>query len=96
VIGVASLVTRVTLDADRQIESGNSITVYGIIFSNSTTLPAEIDILDGAGTKHITATVPPESSVVSEVVFIADSGLTIDSIGDANVVVTVFHNHGGS
>jgi hypothetical protein len=92
----ASVVTRVTLDADRQIASGDSIVVFGIVFSNSTTLPAEIDVLDGAGTKHITVTVPPEDTRIVDFEFIADSGLTIDSLGNANVVATVFHSQGGS
>jgi hypothetical protein len=92
-----SRVTRVTLDADRTIASGESITVFGFIVANSTQNAAEVNITDGtAVTKQITVTVPAQDSRTFDIEFVSDDGITIDSLGNENVIVTVFHSQGGS
>jgi hypothetical protein len=37
-------------------------------------------------------TVPAQDTIPFEMAWMADNGLLIDSIGDADVVVTVFHS----
>lgn len=91
-----SIITRVDLSADRTIQAGDSITVFGIIFANSSGFDAEIDVSDGNGTKKITMTVRSHDSRFIDVPFVADNGLRIDSIGSDQVYVTVFHSQGGS
>lgn len=92
----ASRTTRVTLDQDRVIASGDTITVFGIIVANSANQPAEVDIQDASGNNKITITVPAQDSRESKIEWIADGGVLIDSIGDSNVIVTVFHSQPGS
>lgn len=92
----ASSVTRVDLSADRTIASGSSITVFCIVFANSTLNAAEIDVATGDGTKQLTITVPPETSMIFDTDWIADNGLVLNSIGSDQVFVTVFHSSAGS
>lgn len=92
----ASEVTRVDLAQDRTIQSGETITVFGIICANSTDQVAEIDILDGNSTKEITITVPPKSSDRITTEWVASNGVVVCGIGSNEVFVTVFHSSGGS
>ena len=92
----ASRVTRVTLDANRIIGAGATITVFYILVANSTSSIAEVDIQDGDSKNRITVVVPPNSSVPVEVEWIADNGLVISGLGNANVFVTIFHSAGGA
>lgn len=92
----ASRVTRVTLDQDQPIAGGESITVFYIVVANSTVLDAEVDLKDVSGNVLLTIVAPAHQSETLEIEWVADKGLVVDGIGDANVVVTVFHSAGGS
>ena len=87
---VASAHTRVTLDVAQTISAG-SIRVQAIVVSNATVTPAEVVFTDADGTNILNITVPAQNTIPFEMSWMADNGLLIDSIGDANVVVTVFH-----
>ncbi len=91
----ASRLSFVTLDADRTIASGSTIVVFGIVVANSTVNVAEVHILDGDQTNRLVITVPPKDSKWIDIEWIADNGLIIDSIGSADVFVTVFHSQAG-
>ncbi len=92
----AAKTTRVTLDADRTIGDGKTITIFGIIIANSASQAAEVDIQDASGNNKLTITVPSQDSKILDVEFIADGGLLIDDIGSDEVIVTVLHSHAGS
>lgn len=92
---IATTHTRVTLDANRTISS-SSIRVSNIVVSNATASPAEVVFTDADGTNILNITAPAQSSEFLEVHWIAENGLLITSIGDADVVVTVFHGAPGA
>ena len=92
----ASRVSRVTLDQDRIIGSGQTITIFGIVAANATANPALIDFQDATGTNKLTIVVPCRDTVEINTQWIADGGLQIDGIGSASVLVTVFHSQAGS
>jgi hypothetical protein len=93
----ASKTTRVTLDADRQIGDGQTITVYGIIIANNhATQPASVEFQSADEDVKFTLNCPAQDSKVMDIEFVADKGLEIDSIGDASVIVSVFHSQAGS
>ena len=92
----ASQVTRFSLDVARTLLSSESVTIFGIIYSNAANNPAEIDIHDGNDTKKITIVVPANDSRIVDFEWIADKGLKIPSMGRSDVVVTIFHSGVGS
>lgn len=95
----ASVTTRVNLAADRIIQSGQTITVFGFVLANATPNVAEIDVKDATGQKEMTFVVGANDTKLFEIEFIADGGLMIDKIigpGSDRVYVTVFHSQGGS
>ncbi len=92
---VAPKITRVTLDAARTISTG-SIRVQNIMISNATVSAAEVVFTDTDDTPILNITVPPQDSEDWAVVWIADNGLKVTSLGDANVVVTVAHGQDGA
>ena len=92
----ASKVTTFAMDAARTVSSGETITVFGIIISNTTSNPADLVFQNGSGTAIITVTVPANDSKIIDIEFIADDGLVIASAGSADVDVTVFYSQGGS
>ncbi len=88
--------SRVTLDADQTIESGEPIAVFFIIVSNAHSDAAEVDFQTGDGTAtEFTVSVPANDSIVLDVPYIADKGIKLPSIGNANVIVSVFHSAPG-
>jgi hypothetical protein len=94
----ASVLTRVTLETDRLIGEGKSITIFGITVANSADLPALVDIQDASGNNKLTIIVPCKESHSIPYEWIADGGLQIDgmSSGGADVIVTVAHSQAGS
>lgn len=88
----ASRVTRFELDEARTLLSADTLTVFCIIFSNGHSEPAEIDLTDGAGNKKITIIVPANDSRVIDCEWVADGGIKLPTLDDANVVVTIFHS----
>lgn len=93
---VASRVVTVTLDQDRVIASGETITVHYILVANSTKQAAEVCVQDIAGNREAIIVCPPQDSKPIEVDWIADAGLQFDGIGSAEVSVTVWHSSGGA
>lgn len=98
---MAHLATRITyntLAAARTIASGQSITVFGILLTNTTGAAVDITITDAASTPNTLAvvTVPADSSVTvingDPVLF--DKGLII-GIESSDSHVTVFHSQVG-
>lgn len=92
----AARTTRVTLDADRTIGAGQTITVFGITVANAADVPALVDIQDAAGTNKITIVVPCKDTHSIFYEWVADGGLQIDGLGSADVIVTVAHSQAGS
>ena len=92
---LASKLTRVTLDAARTISTG-TFRVLGIIVSNATVSDVEIVFRDNNATNLLNITVPAQDSVEFSAAWIAENGLVIPSVGDANVVVTVAHGAAGA
>ena len=91
----APVLTYVTLDAARNI-SNNSITVYGMIFANSTAGTLTVTAQNSADATIFTVEVPANSTVTFETVWLADSGLGFATNGDADMTVAVFHTQDGS
>lgn len=92
----ASKITRVTLDANRTISSGQTITVFWIVITNSNSSDAEINITDAAGNNSLIVNCMAHDSKVLPIEFVADGGLIIQSIGSTTVSVMVGHSQGGS
>lgn len=92
-----SKITTTDLSSDVQIESGSPITVFGIVIANQSLNPQDIEIDDANGVRLIPVAVPANSSVVIDIPFLADNGLSIDSLADGTeVFITVFHSHPGA
>ena len=91
----ASQLTRDTLDAERTNSAG-TFRVLGIIVSNATISDVEIVFNDNTGTNLLNIAVPAHDSVEYSASWIAEAGLIIPSLGDANVVVTVAHGADGA
>jgi hypothetical protein len=94
----ASRRTRVTLDQDRTVASGETITVHGILLANANAQNALVHIQDGDGNNTISVVVGCKDSFEIRSEFIADNGLVLDGLasGGIDVYVTVFHSSGGS
>jgi hypothetical protein len=92
----ASRSTQSTLVSDATIESGFTITVFGIIISNTTNQSAEIVFKDSSGTLDFTIVCRACDSKISHIEFVADGGLKVSGVGNAGVKVAVFHSSGGS
>lgn len=91
----SSRITRSTLDADRTISTG-SIRVQNIYVSNPTASGAEIVFTDADGTPILNMTVQACDSEQFPGVWIADKGLKVLGLGNANIVVTVLHSSEGA
>jgi len=93
----AAKVTTGALDSDLSIETGNTITVFCIVVANQNDAAVtDVDIKDGDGNVIIPIAVPQNDTVVIDAVWVADNGITVSSLSDANVHVTVFHSQAGS
>jgi hypothetical protein len=93
---VASKLTRVTLDAARTIESGNSIRVHNICIANGTASNIVVQVTDADDTNILDLAVLANDKAEYTAVFIADNGLKFASEGDAGVVATVAHSAAGA
>ncbi len=91
----SSRITRSTLDADRTISTG-SIRVHNIYVSNPTSTGAEIVFTDADGTPILNMTVKDCDSEQFPGAWIADNGLKVLGLGDANIVVTILHGAVGA
>lgn len=92
---VASKITRSVMDAARTV-SESTIRVHGIVVSNATASVAEVVFTDTDDTPILNITCPANDSEHWTPVWIADNGLKITSVGDADVVVTVAHSADGA
>lgn len=88
----ASRVEQVILDDDRTIESGGTITVFGILVANATASAVAVEVQDIAGTANMTIVVPAGDTRLVDVEWVADRGLQFSSVGSVNVIATVFHS----
>ena len=88
----ASQVTRFPLDAARTLLSAESVTIFGIVFANGAAQTANINVHDGEDVKRLTVVVPANDTIPIDIEWVADKGIKLPSIGDANVVVTIFHS----
>lgn len=91
----ASKLTRVTLEADKTIDTG-SIRVSNIYVANGTSSPCEIVFTDTAGTPILNMMAPAYDSEQFPGVWIADGGLKVLGLGSDNVIVTVLHGQPGA
>lgn len=79
-------------NATTTVESGQTITVYGIVLSNTST-QATVTVNNGSGTTLFTLSAAAGTTPI-EIEWLADAGLQFST--PANVSVIVFHSHGGS
>jgi len=91
----ASRLTRVELDAARTITTG-STRVSNILVCNAGASNREVIFRKNDATEILSIAVLAGTSFGYEVVWIADSGLTIDTLSDAAVSVTVAHTSDGA
>ena len=91
----ASQLTRVTLDANRTITTG-TIHILGIIVANGTAAAVSVVFKNTAGTEVLDIEVGANDSEQFNAHWVADAGLTVDSVSDAAVIVTVAHGADGA
>ncbi len=90
----ATLATAATVPANL---AGGSINVYGIVLSNIDGTARDFTIADNDGTSIAVVAVAAQETVVIDVPFLADNGLTISAdVADAAATVTVFHSQPGA
>lgn len=92
----AARTTQVELDVDRIIASGRSMTVFGIMITNSLSTAAEVEFQTASGDIKFNMNCPACDSNILPIQFIADGGLNISGVGNAEVKVTIFHSQEGS
>lgn len=94
---IATRVSRGTLDADVVIESGQTIRVHSVIVTNGSAGSVAVDfkIGDGTGDPILTLCANTLGCIVFDGKWLADKGLSADSLGDADVVVNVIHSAPG-
>lgn len=92
----ASRTTYVDLSVSRTINSGSSMTVFGVMITNSTNQSAEVEFQTADGSIKFRMNCPACDSNTMPIQFIADGGLLISGVGNADVSVTVFHSQAGS
>jgi hypothetical protein len=91
----ASRITRVELDAAREISAG-SIRVQNILVANGTAGNIVVDFTDADATVILTMAVLAHESQEFGGDWIADNGLSVLTEGDADVVVTAIHSYEGA
>jgi hypothetical protein len=91
----ASRLTRVTLDETQIIITG-SATVRSILISNPTSSAIECVFKNNDNVSILNITVPAQTSFDYDVIFVADKGLKVDGLDNADVVVTVAHGADGA
>jgi hypothetical protein len=92
----ASTHTYGTLDSNLVVESGETVSVFGIYLSNFTGGTVEYLITESDLTTPImNIVVTTNQAFSSDVKFLADNGIAILSLGDANATATIFHSAAG-
>jgi hypothetical protein len=92
----AAKVTTVNLSAARTIESGSTISIFCVVVANQDPASdADVEISDGNGNVVLPLAIASGDTVVVPAHWIADSGISIASLGNANVHVTIFHSQAG-
>ena len=92
---LGTLISRVTLDADRVI-SASSVRVHGVCVSNAAAVAVEVVFEDNSGIPLLNIVVPALDSRTFEGPWLADNGLNVLGLGDADIVVTVIHSQPGA
>ena len=86
-----------TLGSNVTVESGESIRVFKISFYNGTPIPQKFQIqyADGSAT-YADVSAGSGDTYVYDVQFLADFGVRIASVADADATVSIFHSGGGT
>lgn len=95
---VATRLTHVRMDADRQIEEGQTIRVHNILVTNVNAGSAKEVICkrgDGTGDDILVFMVPDNRTRSFDALWLAKDGLTIMSVGTSAIRVAVTHSTGG-
>ena len=94
---VATRITYVTLDADRQIEEGQTIRVHNILVSNFGAGDTEVICKrgDGTGDDILVFMVPNNKVINFDVIWLAKDGFTFMSVGTENIGVVSIQSAGG-
>lgn len=93
--------TRLTLEQTRDLESGESVRIYGYSANNHTGAPVSIEVVrftKPAGTPNfyiMNLAVPANSNVSDHTQWLADYGVKVNGVS-AGVEITFFHSHGGA
>jgi hypothetical protein len=86
-----------TLEANVTVANGSTIRVLKVSVYNGTGAPQKVSLQYGDGSStYADIGVPSGQTVVYDVGFLADFGLRVASLGDANASVSVFHSNEGS
>ncbi len=91
----ATRITRHTLEADKTFDEG-SIRVHNIYVSNPIGSAAEIVFTDTDGTPLLNMIAEACDSDQFSGTWIAENGLKVLGLGNANIVVTVLHGASGA
>ena len=91
----ASRLTRVELDAQRTIMSGETFRMDSILVCNASAAPTVVTFTNVASTVILTIAVLANSTFQWDVSFVVDGGLIIGSLGDSLVSVTLAHSAPG-
>ena len=91
----ATVITFGTLGSNVVVASNQSVTVSGIILSNTAAGNVEITFSNSAGTVLFSISVRGEDTVVVDLDFMVDNGLKADAL-TANQKVTFFHSQPGA
>lgn len=91
----ASAFTHATLAATATIATaGATLNVYGFVISNTDGTARTFTFADNDGVSIAIIRVLANSTIVSDIQFLAANGLTVAADGaDAAATVTVFHSH---
>ena len=92
---LATAHTRVELDAERVI-SADSIRINGIVVSNNSAGVREVEFVDADGVAIMSVAILEDTTIPIEIEWLAENGLTISSLSEAGVTVTVFHGATGA
>ena len=93
----APQVTELSLDADRLILNGDSVKVCFIYAANDSASQQTVLITDNASSPETKFTIPlsPNEKIHLDFQYIADFGVRVPSVGDADVKVTIGHTSQG-
>lgn len=95
----AARITEQNLSSGLTVASGQTITVFGIILTNSHTNAVTVQFTDGNDDNSFTMNAKECDSTPMDIPFIADKGLKVVAISGDNaekVKVAVFHSQVGS